>query len=798
MREKMKKQKGIKLWLMLFVCILCVAGFSGNTCYSNAAENTATVGETQFDIQATFGFDNTARVGKSMIANVTVTNNGEDFNGLIQILIPITDGDNVMYESNISVAAGETKNISMPMYVNAYTGKLVVNLTDEKENVVAKKRVKVHLITSSSDKAAKLVAVLTDNKDVLGYWENDNTTVFYLSEKDMPEQEEGLQPLDFIIIDDFDTQNLNKKQYEALKDWVNKGGNLVIGTGANVSRTLGIFEDNFLTGSFGKASKDGIVDFTVDDASLFTDEKNGISMQQVEKNLGAVFVFSTDLGVDYANWKKEGAALQTMVYNHMVSGEDTSDYSSYYYQNYGLDITDKGKLPSLRKYAVVLFIYVVVVSWILYFVLRKKDKLEWTWGLVPALALIFALIIYGMGAATRITAPFITYARIIEWTGEGEQTGKGTTRMAITSPYNEKYSVAVPKGVTAYASMSGEGDYYFEDDTNFNDYKISFRQNGDQQIITLNNLGAFETGSIQTNDTVSMKGSYEAEGTCDNYEFKGTFTNKTGREIRNAVFMSDGRIYQLGTIKDGETVKISDKCNNLITLSKDLFTMMHYGDSELAKIFGLENNGYHNGGTLEEKRYEGTVGYYIAQSAIQSFMQGKVIGILDSDGADGEMTQSWGMDCSGITLGTFPVDVNYNNKDGQTFVTDLVSYSNSDRADRVSERYLYDEEIKVEYQLKGNETLTGLYYLPVANEKDTGTGSKGKLYTDVSIFEGDIEAYDYETKSYEKIFDNGTTSETKDLKRFMGKENKLVLKIRTKDANDDYMVPVISATKEVK
>ena len=796
MREKMKKQKGIKLWLMLFVCILCVAGFSGNTCYSNAAENTATVGETQFDIQATFGFNNIARVGKSMIANVTVTNNGEDFNGLVQILIPITDGHNVMYESNISVAAGETKNISMPMYVNAYTGKLVVNLTDEKENVVAKKRVKVHLITPSSDKAAKLVAVLTDNKDVLGYWENDNTTVFYLSEKDMPEQEEGLQPLDFIIIDDFDTQNLNKKQYEALKDWVNKGGNLVIGTGANVSRTLGIFEDNFLNGSFGKASKDGIVDFTVDDASLFTDEKNGISMQQVEKNLGAVFVFSTDLGVDYANWKKEGAALQTMVYNHMVSGEDTSDYSSYYYQNSGLDITDKGKLPSLRKYAVVLFIYVVVVSWILYFVLRKKDKLEWTWGLVPALALIFALIIYGMGAATRITAPFITYARIIEWTGEGEQTGKGATRMAITSPYNEKYSVAVPKGVTAYASMIRD-DYYFEDDTNFNDYKISFRQNGDQQIITLNNLGAFETGSIQTNDTVSMKGSYEAEVTCDNYEFKGTFTNKTGREIRNAVFMSDGRIYQLGTIKDGETVKISDKCKNLITFSKDEFRMMDYGDSELAKIFGLESNGYHNGGTLEEKRYANAVGYYIdiEQSAIQSYMQGKVIGILDSDGADGEMAQSWGMDCSGITLGTFPVDVNYNNKDGQTFVADLLSYSNSDRA---SERYLCDEEIKVEYQLESNETLTGLYYLPVANEEDTGKGSKGKLYTDVSIFEGDIEAYNYETKSYEKIFDNGTTSETKDLKRFMGKENKLVLKIRTKDDLDDYMVPVISATKEVK
>lgn len=789
------KRKGMKLWILLFACMLCVVGFSGNTFYSKATQNEAATKETQFDIQATVGFNNMACVGRNMLANVTVTNNGADFNGRIQILIPITEGNNVMYENSISVAAGETKHISMPMYVNSYTGKLVVNLTDDKENIVAKKRIKVSFITQEDD--SQIVAILTENKDVLGYWEEENKKAVYISQKDMPEQEEGLEPLDFIIIDNFDTQTLNKKQYEALKDWVNKGGNLVIGTGVNVSRTLGVFADDFITGSFGAPSKDGTVDFKVEGASLFEDEKNGICMQQVKKNLGAVFIFSTDLGVDYASWKKEGAAFQTMVYSHKVSGGNKNNSNRYYYdQEYGLNITDKGNLPSLKKYAVVLFIYIVVVSWVLYFVLRKKDKLEWTWGLIPAFALIFALIIYGMGSATRITEPFITYARIIEWTGEGGGTTKGTTRMAITSPYNEKYTVAVPKGVTAYASMSGDGNYYYEEDTDFNDYKIGFRQNGDQQMITFHNLGAFETGLIETNDVASVKGSYEADVTCDNYDFSGTFTNNTGKEIRNAVFLSDGRAYQLGDIKDGETVKISDKCKNVISLNQEEYRMMLFSaDKQIASVFGVSDNSG-DSLNLEETRYMNAVGDYISKSGTSVFMQGKVIGCMDSSIQNDEMTQSWGMDCSGVTVGVFPVDVNYTNSSGQTFVPDLFSCNISSEE---RERYLYDEEIKVEYTLKSNETLTGLYYLVAANNEYSPKEKQGKVvFYNASEFEGTIKAYNFEKKVYEEIFADGKAGEIKDVKRFVGNENKVVLKIATKDDNTDYAIPVISATKEVK
>ena len=789
------KRKGMKLWMLLVVCILCVVGFSGNVCYSKETKNKTATEKQQFDIQAEFGFDNVARVGKSMLANVTVTNNGEDFSGLVQILLPVTYGNNVMYQSNLSIAAGETKQISMPMYLNNYTGKIVVNIADEKENIIAKKRVKVNLLIKG-DKT-DLIGILTDNKDVLGYWEEDQNKVFYLSEKNMPEQKAGLDTLDILVINDFDTQNLNKNQYKVLKNWVSKGGNLVIGTGVNASRTLGVFEDDFLTGSFAAADEEGKVKFNVEDASVYSDKKNDISMQMLEKDMGFVFVFSTDLGVDYANWKKKGAAFKNMVYDHIPNEKNTNSYQ-YRPDSYGLDLTDKGKLPSLKKYAVVLFIYVVVVSWVLYFILKKRDKLEWTWGFVPLFALVFAMVVYGMGASTRITAPFITYTRVIEWTGEDDQSGSGTTRMAITSPYNEKYSVAVPKGITAYAGM-GDTDYYEESETNLKDYKIGFRQSGDQQIITLNNLAAFESGTIRTDEVVSIKGSYEADISCDQYEFNGTFTNKTGRQIRNAVFMSDGRVYHLGTIEDGETVDISNKCKNAISLELDHYTTgLVYSD--FADVFGITSKAYYDeGGTLEENRFASAASYYFGEKVNSIFTQPRVIGIMQSDGADEDMAQSWGMDCSGITVSVFPVDVNYTNKDNQTFVSDLVTYGNV--GDGMDEEYrsMYDKELTVEYALKDNETLTGLYYLSAVNDGASGTGKKKTtICSDYTSLDGTISAYDYKEKKYVKIFDGDKEGKVTDVKRFVGEENKVLLKIKTKGVSDEYTVPVISATKEVK
>lgn len=799
-REKVSKQirkcNILSVCLFVLFCMVGTISFSGNVCYVKAADEQEETKETQFDIQATFGFDNVAQVGRSMLANITVTNHGEDFSGLVQILIPITAANNEMYQNDISIAKGETKSISMPLHMSNYTEKMIVSITDQKENVITKKRVKVDLVISED--LAKVVGILTDNKDVLGYWEEEDEKIVYLSKEDMPEQEAGLEPLDVLIINDFDTQNLNKKQYESLKDWVSKGGNLVIGTGVNANRTLGIFEDDFLTGSFGVAGKVGEVEFTMDRASVYEDEKNDISMQQVKKDLGCICLFTKDLGVEYTNWKKQGTAFKDMVYGNInLRKIESTIYSD---DDTGLETTDQVKMPSVKRYAIVFFIYVVVVSWILYFVLRRKDKLEWTWGFVPALALLFALVVYGMGGDTRITEPYITYAKLIEWSGEGEKTGKGSTRMMITSPYNEKYSITAPKGVTVSSGKDNANNYQ-EAETDFNDYKIGFRQSGDQQMITFHDFAAFESATIKAEEVVSMKGSYEAEVTCDQYEFNGTFTNRTGKKIRNAVFTSDGRFYKLGTIKDGETVKISNKCKNVVVPSKVEFDHMFYDFSEVQIVLGIPNYiDYEEKETLEVRRYEDALFHYLIQSGTQEYMQGKVIGIMDDSGMDEEMTESWGMDSSGITIETFPVDVNYTNQDGETFVPDLATYGTVTGDAELAERYIYGEEILVEYSLKKNETLTGLYYLSSVNDEFTKFGGKGLVVLhsiNCDEFEGEIYAYNYETKKYEKIFDGDKAGKIKDVKRFVGEKNKLLLKIKPKSSGD-YTIPIISATKKQK
>lgn len=799
----MKRLRKFKMVFLAMLCVLCVTGFSGNAIYSNAKKESKTATEQQFEIEVTSGFQNTARVGRHMVAKVTVKNQGEDFSGALEVILPISEGDNVMYESDLSIAAGEEKTISVPMYINAYTRKLVVRITDEEEKVLVKKRAKINLLTSNDN--TRIVGILTDEKDTLGYWEEDTNKdankVIYFSQEDMPEIKEGLDALDILIINDFDTKNLSDKQYQTLKQWVNKGGNLVIGTGVNVNRTLGAFQDKFLTGSIGEVGKDGVANLSFDGGEVFTDKKDTVTMFRVKKKLGCICVFTTDMGVDYANWKEKGSTYKKIVNAH-IEKEYQGNNDSYYDGNgystsYGADYTDKGKLPSVKKYAIVLMIYVVVVSWILYFILHKKDKLEWTWVCVPALALIFAVIIYGMGAVTRITEPFITYVRTIEWEGEGEDSGVANTRMSITSPYNEKYSVAVPKDTTAYAANNW-GDWYEENETDFDSYKLGFGQSKGQQIVTLNNFGAFESARLTTDDVATMKGSYESDIVCDQYEFKGTFTNRTGREIRNAIFVSDGRIYYLGDIKNGEKVNISNKHKNMVCLSAysiDVSIM----DEEYNEIFGFPSDRARN---LEEKRYEAALAKWLT-SKKSALMDGNVIGIMDSDGVDEQMSKNWGIDCSGITMGVFPVNVNYTNKAGEQFVSDLYYYSSVTGDVTEQERAFYNKEVTMEYTLKQNETLTGLYYLAEVNSalsrgKKTGNGNPLYAYTCNSDFEGEIQAYNYKTKKYEKIFDGDKAGKVTDVKQFVGEDNTVLVKYKAKGNYDGWDIPVISATKEVK
>lgn len=792
-----KIKRGIKMLLLtcvFMVGIVGILGLKGNTFYSHAedgkkAKNTKE--EKRFELKAEVGFRNKVKLGSDQIVKVTVQNNGSDYTGMVQVIIPVTDGQNIMYQKDLSIAGNETKEISMPVRFSSYTEQLVIRVMDNKDSVIAKKTMGIEVTNNQN-----LMAILTDNKDELGYWGEDFNLTF-CDAKSFPVQKEGLGGLDVIMIDDFDTSSLSEKQYTALKSWVKEGGMLIVGTGETVNRTMNVFQDDFLVGKIGKVGKDGNANLQFEGASHTENKKFDAYM--LKKDLGKILVFSNDLCLTYEEQEHAGGDYRELVQSYNNQGENYLKDDSYSYGG-DTDLEVSQKRPSVKKYAIVLVIYLVIVSWGLYFILHKKDKMELTWVLVPVISVVFAIIIYGMGADTRINEPTLSYMRTIEFSKDNTSAGKAQTTMQFTSPYNKNYNLMVPEGMKAYAE-TGNTDYYDQDSTKMDEYRIGFKEEGKRQIIILKNLSTFENVKFKTEDTVKINGNYEFNITCKQYKYEGTFTNNTGYTIESACFIAGGKVYAIGTIKNGETVSISDKLKHAMSLAQENYTensdFMPANDiSEVWDACAKDM------GDSEKKQYKKAITSYFSRNFVEKAMEGKVIGMLQQVDANETMSAQWNMECYGVSLGIFPIEVKDTGK--ETFVCDALLQSRT--VDGYIESYSHsicNRETVCEYTLGEDEKLTGIYYLADAN---VGTGGKSKeqrtTISWVEDFQGEILAYNYKTKKYEKIFEGGKVGKVTNVADYTGENNKLLLKVDIgsyADKMDTSMdLPVISLTKEVK
>ena len=77
----------------------------------------------------------------------------------------------------------------------------------------------------------------------------------------------------------------------------------------------------------------------------------------------------------------------------------------YYYVQDMLSNYIAGKLPQIGRFVVIIILYIILVSPAAYFILKKKDKRQWLWVLVPVLACIFTAVIFFFGNSARQKGP---------------------------------------------------------------------------------------------------------------------------------------------------------------------------------------------------------------------------------------------------------------------------------------------------------------------------------------------------------------------------------------------------------
>lgn len=776
-----------KSFVFLFCITIFLLGIIDQKCLikADAGKNQE---NSQFEVKAETALGNYVKTGRNSQMKVTITNYGEDFNGLVQI-ITVVNNTNIMNQKDFSIGNGETKNIEIPFRMQSGYKNILVRITDENERVLKSIQVKVTI----SGSYEYFNGVLTENKQGMGYLEN-YTKVSWLDKNLMPDTAEEIDALDRIYINDFQTAKLNKEQYEVLKTWVEEGGDLIIGTGANASATLGIFQDNFLKGKIGKQVENNRVELSFEGEKVYEDKEGNYNIHSISVGKGSIWVYDIDLAVPVKKWKETG---ERYIGYQIAQQFDSAEFPSTgnenaLYVDEELDIKDADNFPDIFPYSIIFGIYIFCVSFIIYFLLKKKDKTEKTWFAVPVLSVVFVIVIYILGSNTKITGPFIMYRGEIHFSSEDDTNPYEKNILQLSSANNNNYTLAVPKGRTVY-SEEEISDYDQESTMDVDSYKLGFYQGKNNQFVSVKNVSAFEKNILISEQTRKMGKGYKSKIISDIFQCQGTFTNYTGCTLKYAVLMTENTCYKLGTIKDGETVEINRETPQLKIVE---FGNEQFFNKLKKMLFGTEEN---KNLTVEAMRYYTILlnSDYYRFAYMDKEQVGEIWACVDLDEDQEKMKNEWGVDCDGITTCKMPVKIEHKYK-GDNFVSNLIVeakdvYHVIDKSDW-SFDYSKTESVDLEYTLKQGETLTGIYYL---KEVNPSIYPKKENY-----FSGEVLIYNYKTREYEVVFTGGKEKSVREVSNYINQENVLKIQIRTnkkaRENSEWEYLPVISLSKKVK
>ena len=176
-------------------------------------------------MEVVYGYDNVARSGRILPMTLTFKNSmDQDFTGILRVatLEPEYQSysgrsqwnySTYSYEYPIEVGAGETAEQKIQISLSDRVDQVHLSLVDENGKETASRRVKLDLNLNTAE---LYIGVLSDRPERLSYLDNMGinystlrTRVIELDLDTLPETQRGLDQLDVLLINDFDTKRLS-------------------------------------------------------------------------------------------------------------------------------------------------------------------------------------------------------------------------------------------------------------------------------------------------------------------------------------------------------------------------------------------------------------------------------------------------------------------------------------------------------------------------------------------------------------------------------------------------------------
>ncbi|WIV11512.1 hypothetical protein [Proteiniborus sp. MB09-C3] len=583
-------RKSIKTVLMLAAAFVIFSfGFSATT-----------YAEAPFEVKANIGFNGFFKYEYVTPVNIEVKNNQKDVNGKIQILFEniVSSGKKLYtaYTKDLDIAKGATKTINMELKLDRQVSEYKIRILDSNDKLIWEDQSVAMPIAKASNTVG--IGVLSDEFESLWYlplmtFQNSDeksgnrTSSMCDLDGQIPTDTRYLNMLDVILINNYNTEKLTSEEKEALIKWVDNGGVLLIGTGPNYNKTLkGLGDINYIEVSgttaitkfdnikdssgnaFMPSSPLSIVDAISSSGNVILKEGNLPIIFSESKGNGNVVISTFDLGLSpFIDWSGKDKFLERILTSDVseTHSEDilTSNNSPYRFFDINQYIPSS-KAPSVKVIIAVLMIFTVIVGPINYLVLKRLDKREMAWITIPALAVLFSVVVLIWGSGTSFKNPLMNNVSVIN-INNGADSYDINTFAGVISFKNGDVNISSSEDTDIFPNSRYSNDDYMKYGDNDIILEYILQKN---RAISFKKKGVWDVQQITLKETKKLDNGISQELKLKDNTISGEIKNNSNIELKDAILFYGLNFHKLGDIKIGESKSISFNLNTSSTINQ--------------------------------------------------------------------------------------------------------------------------------------------------------------------------------------------------------------------------------------
>lgn len=583
-----------------FICLLIMFSLAAGPGESLLLPQKAEAAPMPLELIIEAGYEGKAQEGQWFPVQFTITNPGNDLEGDFVVQIAETNGGkDTAYIRQVTLPSNSSKVVKLTLPGRTFnkTNNQIYFYEDslKRGKVVPFKDGSEYIRVSSVSAQSLQVGVLARDPDTMNFLALLNqkgylVNIYHFDEKQFPEEPLMLDGLDVIIINDFASDRLSGDQVKAITSWTAQGGALIIAGGAGFPKTAEAFEailpvqyrGTTTLSELSSLAKDAgkpltiaepftVSDVSVLDGEVMYAEKDVALFVQKPWGKGSAIYAAYDLALNpIASWDgnpsvwEKVLSAQLMPVNNNVNRVYFGS-GGFWEIDRSLDYFSALVPPSFGILALMLLIYIIFVAPLLYFLLKKIDKREWAWIVIPVISIFSSLCIFMIGASDR--SSILSQAlNIVELTGTGQASQISATSVFVPKGGEYELEFTGKKHISKLYRDGGGGNGQLSGTSDMWIYsgrdaaRIQFRDVPYWSIrkalvedSQLNDIGKFDY-------TINMSAS----------DITGEITNRTQQNVTELNFIMNEQIIRVGDLRAGETKTF----NSPIGRS----SIMNYGD----------------------------------------------------------------------------------------------------------------------------------------------------------------------------------------------------------------------------